>query len=174
LFFVFSFFLFEIGSGAYPPAPRRGGAGMPVGVSSPSSIQPCIWKMGPFRAKERRIKWRWVLEGRMNWSAPRAVRRRFFMAFGHAMRLAWPVLSAILAVQVVLGLLIGLLEGWSVGDSIYFTFVTGQRCSLRRSRRLQQSKRPRISLLAPERGQQTVNTGVKNDLHAAIDIRLWK
>jgi voltage-gated potassium channel len=81
--------------------------------------------MGPFRAKERRIKWRWVLEGRMNWSAPRAVRRRFFMAFGHAMRLAWPVLSAILAVQVVLGLLIGLLEGWSVGDSIYFTFVTG-------------------------------------------------
>ena len=41
------------------------------------------------------------------------------------MRLAWPVLSIILAIQVALGLLIGFLEGWSVGDAIYFTFVTG-------------------------------------------------
>jgi hypothetical protein len=40
------------------------------------------------------------------------------------MRLAWPVLSIILAIQVALGLLIGFLEGWSVGDAIYFTFIT--------------------------------------------------
>jgi ion channel len=53
------------------------------------------------------------------------VRWRFFTGLGRAIHLAWPVLSAILAVQVVLGLLIGWLEGWSVGDAIYFTFVTG-------------------------------------------------
>ena len=56
---------------------------------------------------------------------PNTVRRRFFLALGHAIRLAWPVLSVIFAIQVALGLLIGFLEGWSVGDAIYFTFVTG-------------------------------------------------
>jgi hypothetical protein len=53
------------------------------------------------------------------------VRRRFFVALGHAIHLTWPVLSTILAVQVALGLLIGFVEGWSVGDALYFTFVTG-------------------------------------------------
>jgi Ion channel len=33
--------------------------------------------------------------------------------------------STILAIQIVLGLLIGFVEGWSVGDTVYFTFVTG-------------------------------------------------
>ena len=36
-----------------------------------------------------------------------------------------PVLSTILAFQVVLGLLIGFLKGWSFGDAVYFTFITG-------------------------------------------------
>jgi hypothetical protein len=61
----------------------------------------------------------------MDWPARRIVRRRFFVALGRAIHLAGPVLSAILAVQVVLGLLIGFVEGWSVGDALYFTFVTG-------------------------------------------------
>jgi Ion channel len=56
---------------------------------------------------------------------PKVVRRRFFAAVGHAVHLTWPVLSSILAFQVVLGLLIGALEGWPVGDAVYFTFVTG-------------------------------------------------
>jgi hypothetical protein len=30
-----------------------------------------------------------------------------------------------LAIQMALGLVIGFVEGWSVGDAIYFTFVTG-------------------------------------------------
>ena len=47
------------------------------------------------------------------------------MALGHAMHLAWPVLSIILAIQIALGVLIGFVEGWSVGDAVYFTFVTG-------------------------------------------------
>jgi hypothetical protein len=61
----------------------------------------------------------------MNRPAPTTVRRRFFMALGHAIHLTWPVLSAILAIQVALGLLIGFVEGSSVGDAVYFTFVTG-------------------------------------------------
>jgi voltage-gated potassium channel len=44
---------------------------------------------------------------------------------GRAMHLTWPVLSIILAVQVALGLLTGFVEGWSVGDALYFTLVTG-------------------------------------------------
>ena len=61
----------------------------------------------------------------MNRPAPKTVRRRFFVALGRAIHLTWPVLSTILAVQVALGLLIGFVEGWSVGDAIYFTFITG-------------------------------------------------
>jgi hypothetical protein len=57
--------------------------------------------------------------------APKTVRRCFFVALGHALYVTWPVLSAILAIQVALGLLVGFVEGWSVGDAIYFTFVTG-------------------------------------------------
>ena len=60
----------------------------------------------------------------MNRLAPKTVRRRFFVALGHAIRLAWPLLSIILAIQIALGLLIGFIEGWSVGDAVYFTFVT--------------------------------------------------
>jgi len=56
---------------------------------------------------------------------PKAVRRRFFMGLGHAILVAWPVLSIILAIQVAMGLLIGFVEGWSFGDAVYFTFVTG-------------------------------------------------
>jgi hypothetical protein len=61
----------------------------------------------------------------MNRLTPKTVRRRFFVALGHAMHLAWPVLSIILAIQIALGVLIGFVEGWSVGDAVYFTFVTG-------------------------------------------------
>jgi hypothetical protein len=60
----------------------------------------------------------------MNRPTPRTVRRRFFVALGHAVRLAWPILSMILAIQIALGALIGFDEGWSVGDAVYFTFVT--------------------------------------------------
>jgi Ion channel len=55
----------------------------------------------------------------------KTIRRRFFVAAGHAVALTWPVLSIILVFQVVLGLLIGFIEGWPVGDAVYFTFITG-------------------------------------------------
>jgi voltage-gated potassium channel len=57
--------------------------------------------------------------------APEGIQRRFFAAAGRAIHLTWPVLSTILGVQVVLGQGIGLIEGWSVGDALYFTFTTG-------------------------------------------------
>src|SRR5262249_41470411 len=61
----------------------------------------------------------------MNRPATKTVRRRFLVALGHAIRVTWPVLSTILAIQVALGLLIGFVEDWSVGDAIYFTFISG-------------------------------------------------
>ena len=61
----------------------------------------------------------------MNPLTRKTMRRRFLVALGRAIHVTWPVLSAILAIQVALGLVIGFVEGWSVGDSVYFTFVTG-------------------------------------------------
>jgi len=57
--------------------------------------------------------------------APKGVRRRFLVALARGLYVTWPVLSVILVVEVVLGLLIGFMEGWSVGDAVYFAFVTG-------------------------------------------------
>src|ERR1700720_844585 len=61
----------------------------------------------------------------MNRPAPKTLRRRFFVALGYAIHVTWPVLSAILAIQLALGLLAGFVEGWSLGDAAYFTFITG-------------------------------------------------
>jgi len=61
----------------------------------------------------------------MNRPTPKATRQRFFAALGRAIHVTWPVLSMILVIQVALGLLIGFVEGWSLGDAVYFTFVTG-------------------------------------------------
>jgi len=57
--------------------------------------------------------------------ARKTMRRRFFVALGHAFHVTWPVLSAMLALQLALGLLTGFVEGWSLGDTVYFTFITG-------------------------------------------------
>jgi hypothetical protein len=61
----------------------------------------------------------------VNRGAPKSEQRRFFVALGRAVHLTWPVLSTILAIQVALGLLTGFVEGWSLGDAVYFTFITG-------------------------------------------------
>ena len=53
------------------------------------------------------------------------MRRFFFGALFRMLGIVWPILSGILLVMVGPGLAIGVLEGWSVGDSFYFTFVTG-------------------------------------------------
>src|SRR5262245_36449291 len=61
----------------------------------------------------------------MNRLAASTMRRRFLVALGHALHVTWPVLSAILGIQLALGLLTGFVEGWSLSDAVYFTFITG-------------------------------------------------
>jgi hypothetical protein len=55
----------------------------------------------------------------------RAMRRKFATGLFAGLRVVWPVLSALLVVIVGLGVVIGLIEGWSVHESIYFAFVSG-------------------------------------------------
>ena len=61
----------------------------------------------------------------MNPRSPKTLRRRFLVALGHAIHVTWPVLSVLLAIQLALGVLTGFLEGWPLGDAVYFTFITG-------------------------------------------------
>jgi Na+-transporting NADH:ubiquinone oxidoreductase subunit NqrD len=37
----------------------------------------------------------------------------------------WPILSVLLGLIIALGVIVGLREGWSLQESIYFAFVTG-------------------------------------------------
>jgi hypothetical protein len=56
---------------------------------------------------------------------PRALRRSFFSGLITSLRVVWPIVSLLLMVIVGLGLTVGLVEGWSVQDSVYFAFVSG-------------------------------------------------
>jgi hypothetical protein len=58
-------------------------------------------------------------------SDPRTMRRTFATALMAELRVVWPVLSALLLMIAALGVAAGLMEGWSVGESIYFAFVSG-------------------------------------------------
>jgi Na+-translocating ferredoxin:NAD+ oxidoreductase RnfE subunit len=41
------------------------------------------------------------------------------------LRVLWPVLSILLILIVGLGVVAGRIEGWSLGESVYFAFVSG-------------------------------------------------
>src|SRR5262249_13932396 len=56
---------------------------------------------------------------------PRAMRHAFIKALIFELRVVWPVISGLLLLVVVLGVVIGRVEGWSVHESIYFAFVSG-------------------------------------------------
>jgi hypothetical protein len=56
---------------------------------------------------------------------PRTMRRRYLPGLLFGLRVVWPVMSAVLVLIVGLGIVVGLREGWSVQESIYFSFVTG-------------------------------------------------
>ena len=56
---------------------------------------------------------------------PAQLRRRFLFAFWNEVLVVWPILSGVVGVQLVLGMLVGYLESWPMGDATYFTFVTG-------------------------------------------------
>ena len=48
----------------------------------------------------------------------RAMRREFLSGLVFGLRVIWPILSGLLGVIVAFGLIAGLLEGWSISDSI--------------------------------------------------------
>ncbi len=55
----------------------------------------------------------------------RKLRRTFIAGLFTGLRVVWPILSGLLGLIVAAGLVVGLIEGWSVQDSIYFAFVSG-------------------------------------------------
>src|SRR5262249_53162686 len=55
----------------------------------------------------------------------RALRRRFLARLRVELRIVWPIVSGLVAIMIMLGATIGLVEGWSLQDSLYFSFVTG-------------------------------------------------
>ncbi len=55
----------------------------------------------------------------------RMVRRKFVVGLHTGLRVVWPILSGLLGLIIASGLVVGLLEGWSVSESIYFAFVSG-------------------------------------------------
>jgi hypothetical protein len=55
----------------------------------------------------------------------RVLRQRFVAGLVKGLRVVWPILSGLLVLIVALGVAAGLVEGWSVQESIYFSFVSG-------------------------------------------------
>jgi hypothetical protein len=55
----------------------------------------------------------------------RAMRRQFLADLRSGLRVVWPILSVLLALMAGLGVVVGRIEGWPLGDSLYFTFVSG-------------------------------------------------
>ena len=55
----------------------------------------------------------------------RKLRRDFLAGLLFGLRVVWPILSVLLGLIIALGLVVGLLEGWSIQESIYFAFVSG-------------------------------------------------
>ncbi|MEJ0015456.1 MAG: potassium channel family protein [Acetobacteraceae bacterium] len=53
------------------------------------------------------------------------LRRRFVAALWRYLHIVWPILSSLIAVQLLLGVIIGYVERWPFGASVYFTFITG-------------------------------------------------
>ena len=53
------------------------------------------------------------------------MRREFAAGLAFGLRVVWPILSALLGSIVALGLIVGVVEGWSVQESLYFAFVSG-------------------------------------------------
>jgi len=53
------------------------------------------------------------------------MRRLFFAALFQQVRILWPIFSGILVVMVGSGVVVGQIESWRLGETLYFTFVTG-------------------------------------------------
>jgi len=49
----------------------------------------------------------------------------FFRYVFRIIKFIWPIFSSLLVLIMLLGLVIGMREGWTIGDSLYFSFITG-------------------------------------------------
>jgi hypothetical protein len=56
---------------------------------------------------------------------PKELRRQFFAELLNGIKVAWPILFGLIGIMVALGIVIGLLEDWTVLDGVYFAFVSG-------------------------------------------------
>jgi hypothetical protein len=52
-------------------------------------------------------------------------RREFLGGLISGLRVVWPILSGLVGSIVTLGLIVGAVEGWSIPESIYFSFISG-------------------------------------------------
>jgi Na+-translocating ferredoxin:NAD+ oxidoreductase RnfE subunit len=55
----------------------------------------------------------------------RVLRRRFVAGLFKGLGVVWPILSGLLVLIVALGVVTGTAEGWSLQESVYFSFVSG-------------------------------------------------
>ena len=55
---------------------------------------------------------------------PVELRRRFLLALWMELRVIWPIFSALIVVQLALGMLVGF-SRVGASEAAYFTFVTG-------------------------------------------------
>jgi hypothetical protein len=55
----------------------------------------------------------------------KTLRQTFGRMLFAGLKVVWPILSILLVMIVAVGIVIGLLEGWSIDESLYFSFVTG-------------------------------------------------
>jgi len=53
------------------------------------------------------------------------MRVRFLHGLWSGLKVLWPILSGLLGIMAVLGIGVALREGWSLGDGLYFAFVSG-------------------------------------------------
>ena len=53
------------------------------------------------------------------------MRRQFLADLWAGLRVVWPILSVLLLIMVGLGVAVGVIEGWTLRDSLYFTFISG-------------------------------------------------
>ena len=55
----------------------------------------------------------------------RVVRAAYFAALIQGLGVTWPVLSGLLLFKASVGAIVGVIEGWGVGQGVYFAFITG-------------------------------------------------
>jgi len=55
----------------------------------------------------------------------RRMRREFAAGLWTGLLVVWPILSVLIGLIAALGVVVGVIEGWSLSESIYFAFVSG-------------------------------------------------